>query len=135
MSGLTLPGDIEGLRRAGTPLVVVSGISKGAVGSQVVTDGPPVPGVVHMANEHATWDEVPTSVEVDLTDPTGRVHAAWWALAADDVLIARGDGSSPTDFASRFLLEQMTTGAPMTPDQITALRDLCLRLAGREVTP
>lgn len=114
---LTLPGDIPGLLRRGSP--VVNRASFHAVVVRwlhndwaVSTDR----GMAGLSN-----------VALDLTDPTGRAHAAWWALPLYDDHPECGDW---------WYIQRAAFGADMTDEQIATLRDLCLRLrlrlAGRE---
>lgn len=86
LRGLTLPGTIPGLLRRGSPC-------------RRLTLGDPVmqePVLVHAVTDRARWDgddgtepcaEIRSgprtwwpcrALALDLTDPTGRAHAAWW---------------------------------------------------------
>lgn len=67
------------------------------------------------------------SVALDLTDPTGRVHAAWWVRGW---ISSRGGWAGLTT-ATLDLLVAVCDGHPMTSAQIDALARLVLRLAGR----
>lgn len=75
-SDLILPGDIPGLLRRGSP--VIRGLHRGGLthlsdaGWQVVIGDPPllITGSGVSAG-NAEWN-------LDLTDATGRAHAAWW---------------------------------------------------------
>lgn len=110
----TLPGDIPGLLRRGSPLRV-----RGARTVAVVL----FDGRVAYATKGALDDDVLGAVALDLTDPTGRAHAAWWALDRDGFGIGLDHGD---------LIEDATQGADMIPEEIDALAHLVLRLAGRE---
>lgn len=94
MSALTLPGGIPGLLRRGSPVVI-------RLGSDVAVSGVIVlPGYAVYRNGGAegSWeygahtgtltddllDGDEESTALDLTDATGRAHAAWWLDAACD---------------------------------------------------
>jgi len=66
-------------------------------------------------------------IALDLTDPTGRVHAAWWASSIHRATLP------PDEEAELVQLYVGATAAPLlgfwTPEHITRFRDLCLRLA------
>jgi len=119
---LTLPGTIDGLLRRGSPIVGQRG-SRGLVleltNHDVMGDGV---RAWHYAGSKAGFAPL-KHVSLDLRDPTGRCHAAWWA----------NDRCSSSDLLECDLTPAMN-GRDMTDDEIRALRDLCLRLAGLEVT-
>lgn len=122
---ITLPGSIPGLLRRGsparwrdedTPYVVLwygpwpddDDVGNGAI----VLAGPcssPCLGVEDCASNFA----------LDLTDPTGQVHAAWWALDHHSDLWRAGD-------------YDVTDSALYGRADPATLRSLCLRLAGLE---
>lgn len=115
MIPLTLPGSIPGLLRPRSPILY-----RGMTGS-----------ISAIAAERVTFalDDsvgVPLTRDVedlslDLSDPTGRAHAAWW------VLRHAPSGVLPD---SECLLIAARAGDDMTPTQIETLRALVLRLAG-----
>ena len=115
-----LPGDIEGLLRRGSP--VVCGGDRGIVKRRCrdhLLDGEWV----------CCWDShdgeaVEYGPDLDLTDPTGRAHAAAWV---------EFQGRRPT-VSQINALHAARRFHDMTPDQIDTLRLLVLRLAGREET-
>lgn len=114
----TLPGDIPGLLRRGSPIVYVGPDRRrhGWIGliEQVYPDGQA--RIAWNAGVHGV--ERLGHVALDLTDATGRSHAAWWASANGGI----GDG----------YLAAFAFGArDMTPEQIDALCRRCLRLPGR----
>lgn len=120
----SIPGDIPGLLRRGSPVrvqtisMVVSALPVDGIGGWLADDG-----------FRCSW---PISVPVllDLTDATGRAHAAWWAEAS-----AMGHGSSlvrELDYQAHMEVVRLAErGLPMTPTQIDTLARLVLRLAGR----
>ena len=127
----TLPGDIPGLLRKWSPVLVT-----------IDSDKPPVRGVVidpiiepdEPDLRCLVWNErngrdnkAAMFVYLDLTDPTGRAHAAWWVRAW---IINRGGWSGLTA-ATLDLLVAICDGHPVTPTQIDTLARLVLRLAGR----
>lgn len=71
MTDLTLPGDIPGLLRRGSPV-----LNEHAHG--VVTD--PAPDDAGYICVAGWWGNSthPADVALDLADATGRAHAAWW---------------------------------------------------------
>lgn len=79
---LTLPGDIEGLLRKCSPVVLEHWT--GDIRTGVVVDTPAGPEVAVHPNS-SSWSAMSTDnkgVALDLRDATGRAHAAWWAIEA-----------------------------------------------------
>lgn len=78
-SDLALPGDIPGLLRRGSPVVVTVGryAGRGATVVRVYDDAIVNLGIDDIAAAHVERYEA-AEVALDLTDPTGRAHAAWW---------------------------------------------------------
>lgn len=117
----TLPGDIPGLLRRGSPaygrrggkLVVLSPTS-GAVGHALISD------------MKRSFLARLAELELDLTDPTGRAHAAWWVGARLDLTVWPIEPGSEDE--ARMLAQG---GEDLTPTQIDTLARLVLRLAGR----
>lgn len=130
---LTLPGSIPGLLRRGSPVIVTrrthTGFAPGTTGIALRLErravwriGWGVPsGSAHPAQQ--------SCIALDLTDPTGRVHAAWWAedVPVGPWLSALAPGEE--DELIRFMREAGQR-VGMSDDQITRFRDLCLKLAG-----
>ena len=120
----TLPGDMPGLLRNGS---ILRHNGRLAVALQVIE------GFVLVAH-HASGTDEETEVEggtvpwdlvaLDLTDPTGRVHVAWWVEQH-----RRASGVTSIELEIAWSAEK---GADMTPEQIDTLARLVLRLAGRE---
>lgn len=77
---LTLPGTLPGLLRRGSPVVMTVGTITHA--GVLLSSGPYGATVAH-SNGH-NWRKKPIKpwplerVALDLTDKTGRAHAAWW---------------------------------------------------------
>ena len=71
---LTLPGDIPGLLRRGSP-VVLDGTSTGwtYIGACAVDGGDSL-----VADEDVVIPAWRRGLDLDLSDPTGQAHAAWW---------------------------------------------------------
>jgi hypothetical protein len=124
---LLLPGDMPGLLRRGSP---------------VIWDGERVvsfeygDGWITVASDDATLDVERADLRLDLTDPTGRVHAAWWAwrtwgVGRAESLILSAAAPHITE-AEEYVLRAASLGRPMSDAEIATLRALCLRLAGRE---
>jgi len=86
MTGLTLPGDIPGLLRRGTPVSCPNDIGlpfdgwsvAGFVGDIAIIASPEV------LEAHQAMREALT---LDLTDATGRAHATWWLAASTTSLL------------------------------------------------
>lgn len=119
----TLPGDIPGLLRRGSPLWV-----RGAQTVAVVL----YDGRVAYATKGGLNHDALGAVELDLDDPTGRAHAAWWAeekAPGVSILTPPGDGfMSPREAR---ICHRAVYSVPMTPIQIDHLARLVLRLSGR----
>jgi len=85
---VTLPGSIPGLLRRGSPVVTA-----GASGGVVLLVAAPRPWVL-LPMGTTSARAVPCDLRdllLDLTDPTGRVHAAWWLRRWLDQDYALGD--------------------------------------------
>jgi hypothetical protein len=75
---LTLPGDIPGLLRRGSPVVALIGRAKAATRALVFGHGVDHNGVlVGTSSDGVRW--LPDDhLDLDLAGATGRAHAAWW---------------------------------------------------------
>ncbi len=124
MSDLTLPGTIPGLLRRGSPVIVVNA----AIG---VVDEVTEVGVFATDGGalHAYYLD---QVALDLTDPTGRIHAAWWVMGHDDRKPGIDAGSW---VALRGLALKACPGEEFSDYSLARFRHLCLMLAGLEVSP
>lgn len=123
----SLPGDIPGLLRRGSPVQsrrggegVVQRSTCGLVGHALVSGG------ARIAPQRVA------NLTLDLTDLTGRWHAAIWCAhqpeAVFEVAIAALPGGL---FVARAAYDAAFAGDDMTPTQIDTLARLVLRLAGR----
>ena len=85
MSELVLPGDIEGLLRRCSPVI---GASETVTGSGVIYEVTARDVVVFVESGHPggtqKWGALFDEVALDLTDATGRAHAAWWLWLDDE---------------------------------------------------
>ena len=128
----TIPGDIPGLLREWSPVLVT-----------IDSDKPPVRGVVldpiiepdEPDLRCLVWNErngrdnkAAMFVALDLTDATGRAHAAWWLMPR---ILTAPNLSADEWHEARQLCTRATDGRDMTPTQIDTLARLVLRLAGR----
>lgn len=152
---LTLPGDLPGLLRRGSPVFWRDEITPFVVawvgpwpGSDNVADG--AIALVAPGSEPCLGMVVNacSDLTLDLTDPTGRAHAVWWALRHPSGKVrdaARAIGLMSGCNVKRLdgLLERCATDDDAVGDYGSVppdgnprhdpemLRDLCLRLAGR----
>ena len=114
MSDLTLNGEIPGLLRRGSPGeggVVVIGFD--AMGAVMWSDGS------FGAAAH----------DLDLTDPTGRVHAVWWAERTSWSPILARDTERLRDLIA-IVHDYSSCGDEWwTDDRVAFCRDICLKLA------
>ena len=121
---LTLPGTIPGLLRRGSPVFVHD---RAAVVVDLWTNdlGPWV-GFCFI-----DWDDEPAQdgcraddecLALDLSDPTGRAHAAWWIDSADvgDMLASKEEA---------FALFCAMRGEDMPSNHVATLKNYALRLA------
>lgn len=82
MTAVVLPGDIPGLLRKGSPVVLATRTYGGSVfldGARgvVCSDGGRV-GTETLGGSPVLVSTSPRDLALDLTDATGRAHAAWW---------------------------------------------------------
>lgn len=121
----TLPGDIPGLLLRGSPVILCDEAVARAVSSvEYASDETPYVNVWGSGRLFHGAE-----VALDLTDRTGRAHAAWWVKAA-----ARGKAHLITDLLGSSwwnVLDYAMESADMTCEQIDTLARLVLRLAGR----
>jgi hypothetical protein len=118
----TLPGDIEGLLRRGSPFTCDRLSERGEVREVLPT------GAAIVADRERIAVYMLSDLSLDLTDPTGRAHAAWWAYGRT---YPHGlDAITAHDTVAKLMALAMR-GADMTSEQINTLARLVLRLAGR----
>jgi hypothetical protein len=77
MSPLTLPGTIPGLRLHSAPVIY---LRTGDRGVAMLTPDGRIVVMFCPAGARGPWTEAasPDELALDLSDPTGRAHAAWW---------------------------------------------------------
>lgn len=112
----SLPGDIPGLLRRCSPVVRLDIQRPGVVESI----GQGWAAVAHDVNNGSLLPIA--DFALDLTDPTGRAHAAWWV---------RTQIRWPADDDEAEMLDRARYADDMTPEQVDTLARLVLRLAGR----
>lgn len=77
----TLPGSLPGLLRVGSPVVaVVHHRARPAVVVEVIRDGFRIAlqGPSYPGERNGCVQLTGRGLSLDLTDPTGRIHAWWW---------------------------------------------------------
>lgn len=121
----TLPGDIPGLLLCGSPIRTTDGQHG------VVVENPAGCTIVLVVRDSADdltlmGVEALTALRLNLTDPTGRAHAAWWVNERAATFLWPSDPRGEDEAVMLACL-----GASMTPEQIDTLARLVLRLAGR----
>ena len=121
MTAKTLPGSIPGLLRRGSP-VVVPGSDFGSV---VGLGGE---GAVYVATENTSRWWMCDHLHLDLSDPTGRAHAAWWAVERCGVDALWACGLTLLEWEG--IRNAATHGFNMSPASIDALRRVVLHVAG-----
>lgn len=118
----TLPGDIPGLLRRGSPFTCDRLSERGEVREVLPT------GAAIVADRGRIAVYMLPDLALDLTDITGRWHAALWARVADRL-------TAPFSRSERdalyLLIDFAVEGKGMAPEQIDTLARLVLRLAGR----
>jgi len=142
----TLPGAIPGLLRLGSLGVTADLLGRliqcavvavtethAVISFKQVRDG-------YFANGAALveWYTVERRLEdivLDLSDPTGRVHAAWWLEAqGHDEMAHAAHLVAGGVIGLAQLMMNIGAGLDMSDEQIGALRAVVLRVAGLEVT-
>jgi hypothetical protein len=121
MSPLTLPGTIPGLRLHSAPVIY---LRTGDRGVAMLTPDGRIVVMFCPAGARGPWTEAasPDELALDLSDPTGRAHAAWWAVAHSDL-------STISAHDARVILSAVT-GEDMKPEDVDRLRLVCLHVAG-----
>lgn len=111
--------DIFGLLRRWSPVALTG---KDAGYKSAVAD----PGRPNIVTDEGTEDV--ESVALDLADPTGRAHAAWWVRAKSTESSAFWATITGEEW---YLVSLVEANARLNPTQIDLLARLVLRLAGR----
>lgn len=119
---LTLPGDLPGLLRRSSPVLAPVSTKIRTIGRRALVEGEHLDSGLVLLADGAL--EAARDLRLDLTTPTGRVHAAWWASS-------RVVGDLSPSHAG--LLWKALAGADMDDTDIITLRDICLRLGGRVI--
>lgn len=134
----TLLGDIPGLLRRGSPVLYTAGLIPGVIVALVAEElgsysDPPILSVA-LFGQHVLPDRCMDvyahdrwHLALDLTDKTGRWHAALWAAERLPVFPM----TQPERDAAAVLILDAQRGAGMSPEDIDRLARLVLRLAGR----
>jgi len=126
----TLPGSIPGLLRRGSPVFVARRSSWPS-------------GVCIMPGDGNLWlvsrglqlprQAAPQDLALDLSDATGRVHAAWWLEAqGHDEMAHAAHVVAGGVVGLANLVMRIGTGLDMSDEQIGALRAVVLHVAGLE---
>ncbi len=132
MTPITLPGDIPGLLRRGSPVLTLPRFLKA-----VVIDPPSDKGAVEVAlvDDNSIMGNS-SMFRLDLTDPTGRIHALWWLYATVHPLVS---GMSvgpmyPNEMlggAFKRARAAIADGRESHPTELAAFCSACLAVAGR----
>ena len=121
----SLPGEIPGLLRRASPVVIAD-----AFRGVVVEDPSGCSStLVTVERDEDTMGlrlEMLHALALDLSDPTGRAHAAWWVGNHPDWMTLFGSIAEDMDAVSA-----ATCGMDMPPEHVDLLARLCMRLAGR----
>lgn len=133
---VSLPGAIPGLLRRGSPVIVLDGS-----GDPMVVGDMDERGRVYVPT-HGCYDgecmqwEHAAGFALDLSDPTGRIHAAWWLADNNDAIerLPAFPGCTQNEFTA-VLRGCAWPGRNMTDEQIDILRRVVLHVAGMEVKP
>ena len=129
MTDLTLPGSIPGLLRRGSPCTHDDGSGR----LVVLTPADQLPARMVDVADAVNGDVLAFSaahLALDLTDATGRAHAAWMALSHGP---DAADGCGLSEAAVKHVLVMAATGAHMSKASLAGLRLVCLHVAGMGV--
>lgn len=134
MTDLILPGDIPGLLRRGSPVLVDTPlrVNGGGAPALVLTPGRRI-ACIQSASATLDVDVLggvfPEHIHLDLTDPTGRCHAAWWLMrykrpAMVETHASWGPYSQGLDWGHSALLPALHTGSGQSY-YYSEVNDLC----------
>ena len=133
MTTPTLPGTIPGLLRRTTPVIVTRGEWIGLRGIvKSIADGLAVVALDNLSVS-AVMTFALDELGLDLSDPTGRAHAAWWLNDHDEDTLAQATRAvSGVDDceAWRWLIVSATSGDAWPDARVEYLRLVCLHVAG-----
>ena len=134
MADLTLPGAIPGLLRRCSCIVVTGGRYAGRRGI-LAEDPDGCPRVLVLLDASGGDDVVlevldVSDIALDLSDPTGLIHAVWWMASLDEqrfpaAVLALGLYGPAFDVA----FEQALIGRPLDEREIGMIRRVGLYLA------
>lgn len=133
---LTLPGDIPGLLRVGSPVVMANGQRA------VVVESSNDEGCLHVIAlyQPPIEGDCDDGLWLDLTDPTGRIHALWWLESHPRGTVTAALRSLPESWTRlgthltdlyRMLRADVEGGLDPGERGLRLLCDLCLHVAGR----
>ena len=116
---VTLPGTTPTLLRVGGSVLLPNGVRGIVIELRYKLSDPTQLGIVFVADPmtRAVHRADPKTVMLDLSDPTSRVHAAWWVC---------GQGGGITENEQTILIA-VKNGLKMGPTAQTLLRDMVLR--------
>lgn len=117
----SLPGDIPGLLRHCSPVLWDLDGDEAACVVRCSPDG-----TYQRVDGDVGGTPELRELRLDLTDATGRAHAAWWVNERAATYLRPSDPRGEDEAVMLACLD-----ADMTPEQIDTLARLVLRLAGR----
>ena len=131
MTTPTLPGTIPNLLRLCSPVLAPASKRVRAIGRRAIVIGEHLDtGGVLLADGAI---EAAEDLALDLSDPTGRAHAAWWLNDHDEDTLAQATRAvSGVDDceAWRWLIVSATSGDAWPDARVEYLRLVCLHVAG-----
>lgn len=122
---MTLPGSIPGLLRRGSPV-----IEHGAWAVVVETEEDC--GRFRVYDGGQVGDSSRSVCALDLSDPTGRAHAAWWVLGQSAGPVSKALAALDTSSTYLLGLIDRCCAGSATAFDTEALRRIVLHVAGRE---
>ena len=127
---LTLPGDIPGLLRRGSPVLYRDEESWWTVLYVDDDEACASPGDEAVIGLWGMLDDF----ALDLSDPTGRAHAAWWVLGQSAGPVSKALAALDTSSTYLLGLIDRCCAGSATAFDTEALRRIVMHVAGREVT-
>ena len=125
---LTLPGDIPGLLRRGSPVLYRDEESWWTVLYVDDDEACASPGDEAVIGLWGMLDDF----ALDLSDPTGRAHAAWWVLGQSAGPVSKALAALDTSSTYLLGLIDRCCAGSATAFDTEALRRIVLHVAGRE---
>lgn len=132
--GENLPGEIDGLLRACSPVVTRPHGHAALVMRVLSHEEDYVRRREHRRDRHfsicgdTSGIRHGTNLSLNLSDPTGRLHAVWWMDEHVELLQAV-DMEFEAAIAMRDVVKLIRFGDQVTPTQIESLRYLVVRMA------